>query len=117
MSSAQARDYLAKWFEAWTQGQQQPLVLPAELLLKKDWGWIEAEDGQMQIQDMEKLMSDWNNSYESPRPLSSDEANQRHQDWQFILQDQDANQALAESCIRFAYALYAPIQEHLEWVK
>jgi exodeoxyribonuclease V gamma subunit len=117
VTSSQARQYLASWFAAWQQGQQQPLVLPAELILKKDWGWVENEHGEMQIQDMDKLMTDWNNSYESSRPLSSDEANQRHQDWQFILQDQDADQALAESCVRFAHVLYAPILEHLEWVK
>lgn len=117
VTSSKAREYLQHWFNAWEAGQKQPLVLPAELMLKKDWTWLEDEQGNMHIAEMPKLLEDWNNSFESSRPLTSDESNQRHQDWQFILQDQDADQALTQSCIRFAYRLYAPIQDHLEWVK
>ncbi|ANF80899.1 exonuclease V subunit gamma [Acinetobacter sp. NCu2D-2] len=117
VTSTQARQYLAYWLNAWRYGQQHPLVLPAELLLKKDWQWVESEQGQMQIAELDKLLEEWNKSFESSKPLTTDESNQRHQDWQFILQDQDADQALTKSCAEFAYHLYAPIQQYLEWVK
>lgn len=71
----------------------------------------------MIIGDLDKLLAAWNNTYESTRPLSSDESCVLHQDWQFILQDQDPEQALQHSLLKFAYDLYAPIQQHLEWVK
>ncbi len=34
ISSEQARQYLQPWFKIWRYAQQQPLVLPAALLLK-----------------------------------------------------------------------------------
>ena len=117
VTSSQAKEYLAHWFKAWEAGQQQPVVLPAELILKKDWQWETNEQGQMIIADLDKLLAAWNNTYESTRPLSSDESCVLHQDWQFILQDQDPEQALQHSLLKFAYDLYAPIQQHLEWVK
>ncbi|HJF27682.1 MAG TPA: exodeoxyribonuclease V subunit gamma [Acinetobacter lwoffii] len=117
LSSSKAREYLQFWFKAWEIGQKQPLVLPAELLMKKNWKWAENEHGQMTIVEMQELLNGWNNRYESSRPLTSDESNQLHQDWQFILQDQDPDQALETCCHHFAHALYAPIHDHLEWVK
>ncbi|MFV5312697.1 exodeoxyribonuclease V subunit gamma [Acinetobacter schindleri] len=117
VTSSQAKEYLVHWFKAWEAGQQQPVVLPAELILKKDWQWETNEQGQMIIGDLDKLLAAWNNTYESTRPLSSDESCVLHQDWQFILQDQDPEQALQHSLLKFAYDLYAPIQQHLEWVK
>jgi hypothetical protein len=34
LCSEQARQYLQPWFKIWRHAQQQPLVLPAALLLK-----------------------------------------------------------------------------------
>ncbi|WP_180071889.1 exodeoxyribonuclease V subunit gamma [Acinetobacter sp. YH12200] len=117
LSSTKAREYLQFWFKAWEIGQQQPLVLPAELLMKKEWQWAENEQGKMTIVEMPELLKAWNNSYESAKPLASDESSLLHQDWQFILQDQDPDLALQRCCHDFAHALYAPIHQHLEWVK
>jgi exodeoxyribonuclease V gamma subunit len=116
LNSSKAREYLQFWFKAWEIGQKQPLVLPAELLMKKDWQWTENEQGQMMIVEMQELLKAWNNSYESAKPLASDEACVLHQDWQFILQDQDPDLALQSCCHDFAHALYAPIHQHLDWV-
>ncbi|MEJ2899917.1 exodeoxyribonuclease V subunit gamma [Acinetobacter sp. NS-4] len=117
LSSSKARDYLQLWLKAWEMGQQQPLVLPAELLMKKEWQWVENEQGKMTIFEMPELLKAWNNSYESAKPLASDESSLLHQDWQFILQDQDPDLALQNCCHDFAHGLYAPIHQHLEWVK
>ncbi|WKT73036.1 exodeoxyribonuclease V subunit gamma [Acinetobacter variabilis] len=117
LRSSQARHHLQAWLKAWEVGQTQPLVLPAELLMKKAWEWTENEQGQITIAEMQELLKAWNNSYESAKPLASDESSQLHQDWQFILQDQDPDLALQRCCHDFAHALYAPIHEHLEWIK
>ena len=117
LSSSKAHEYLQLWLKAWEIGQQQPLVLPAELLMKKEWQWAENEQGKMTIVEMPELLKAWNNSYESVKPLASDESSLLHQDWQFILQDQDPDLALQNCCHDFAHGLYAPIHQHLEWVK
>ena len=91
--------------------------MPAELLMKKEWQWTENEQGKMTIVEMPELLKAWNNSYESAKPLASDESSLLHQDWQFILQDQDPDLALQRCCHDFAHGLYAPIHQHLEWVK
>ncbi len=117
LSSSKAHEYLQLWLKAWEIGQQQPLVLPAELLMKKEWQWAENEQGKMTIVEMPELLKAWNNSYESAKPLASDESSLLHQDWQFILQDQDPDLALQNCCHDFAHGLYAPIHQHLEWVK
>src|SRR5690606_37852648 len=60
LSSSKAREYLQFWFKAWETGQQQPLVLPAELLMKKNWKWAENEQGEMTIVEMQDLLNGWN---------------------------------------------------------
>ncbi len=63
LSSSKAHEYLQLWLKAWEIGQQQPLVLPAELLMKKEWQWAENEQGKMTIVEMPELLKAWNNSY------------------------------------------------------
>jgi exodeoxyribonuclease V gamma subunit len=44
--------------------------------------------------------------------IHEDRSTQYHDDWQFILQEQDADLLLQYACQRFAYSLYAPIYQY-----
>jgi exodeoxyribonuclease V gamma subunit len=118
VSSNQAREWIDHWFTAWTYGQSQPLVLPAALLLKvaeqgKTHTWQPNPQQQMCIEDMQILYKDWHEDGKfSGFSVADNEANKRHRDWQFILQEQDATALLEEACKQFSYHLYQPVFWH-----
>lgn len=120
LTSAQAKECLGLWVAAWNYGQQNPLVLPAKLLLapieknkKLQWSLSE-EDGVMKIDQMDDLLKVWNETYSfsSDFPLSENKANKKHRDWQYILKNQNSNNILIKCCDMFGYGLYSPIYEH-----
>ena len=120
VTSTQAQDYLLSWFKAYTHAQQQPLVLPAALLLQlaekgKALEWESDEFGHKTIANFSDVLKEWN--ADSARFMSSfsveeNEATKYHRDWQFILQEQDAKALLKDACDRFAYELYQPIYQY-----
>ncbi|OTG85686.1 exonuclease V subunit gamma [Acinetobacter sp. ANC 4558] len=118
VSSNQARQWLNDWFNAWDFGQQQPLVLPAALILKciekgKVLEWQSNENGQMILQNMDDILKVWNeNGQFSGFDVRSNEASKYHRDWQFILQEQDALALLENACDQFSFSLYQPIFLH-----
>ena len=125
-----ARVHLARWMQAWRYGQQQPLVLPAALMLATDKNsalillegkkgeeqevkWQENERGVLVLNQFDKLISKWTDPGDfAAFDIRQDEANQAHADWAFILRDQDSVRRLTQSCEQFAYALYQPIYSH-----
>ena len=130
LSPEDARVHLARWMQAWRYGQQQPLVLPAALLLATDKNsalmvqegkkgedlevkWQENEQGRQVLQQFDKLTAKWTDPGDyAAFDVRQDEANQAHADWAFILRDQDSLQLLTQCCEQFAYALYQPIYSH-----
>lgn len=125
VNSTQALEYLQAWIAAWEYGRQFPLVLPAALLLhplakdNKELTWQSDEAGQMQIENIELLLKQWQaeNNFNRSFSVKDDRSTKQHADWQFILQEQDATQALLQSCSQFAYALYAPIYQYHQMEK
>ncbi|MHA3103937.1 exodeoxyribonuclease V subunit gamma [Acinetobacter sp. ANC 3791] len=120
LSSVQAKAYLDEWLKAWDYGQTSPLVLPAALLLKpletgKTLEWQADEQSNMHIVEPEKnLLKQWQGggNFNSIFSIHEDRSTQYHDDWQFILQEQDADLLLRDACQRFAYRLYAPIYQY-----
>ena len=116
--------------QAWRYGQQQPLVLPAALMLATDKNsalillegkkgeeqevkWQENERGVLVLNQFDKLISKWTDPGDfAAFDIRQDEANQAHADWAFILRDQDSVRRLTQSCEQFAYALYQPVYSH-----
>ncbi len=120
LSSQQARTYLQDWLELWQHAQQQPMVLPAALMLKplekgKQHEWIELDAKQILVEDSQKqLLKDWNDTGDfSGFDMSQNEACKLHRDWQFILQEQDAAALLQYACDHYSYRLYQPVFEFL----
>lgn len=116
LSSSQARQYLNEWLTAWHYARQQPLVLPAALILQplekaKHYHWEETETGFVLAEkDRENILKEWNKTGAfSALDVTQDESNKSHQDWSFILQEQDAQALLNVALTEFSYALYAPI--------
>jgi len=120
LNSQQARDYLQAWLQLWYTAQQQPVVLPAALMLKplekaKRYEWTERDAQLVLAEDSQKqVFKDWNDTGDfSGFDMSQNEACKLHRDWQFILQEQDAAALLQFACDHYSYALYQPIFEFL----
>ena len=120
LSSQQAQHYLNAWLQLWHDAQQQPVVLPAALVLKplekgKQYEWIELDSTQVLTEDSQKqVLKDWNDTGDfSGFDMTQNEACKLHRDWQFILQEQDATALLQYACDHYSYALYQPIFEFL----
>lgn len=120
LSSQQAQTYLQTWLELWQTAQQQPVVLPAALMLKplekaKQYEWFELDSKQILIEDSQKqVLKDWNDTGDfSGFDMTQNEACKLHRDWQFILQEQDAVALLQYACDHYSYRLYQPIFEFL----
>lgn len=120
LSSQQAQTYLQAWLELWQTAQQQPVVLPAALILKplekaKQYEWFELDSKQILIEDSQKqVLKDWNDTGDfSGFDMTQNEACKLHRDWQFILQEQDAAALLQYACDHYSYRLYQPIFEFL----
>ncbi|MBF7685083.1 exodeoxyribonuclease V subunit gamma [Acinetobacter sp. B10A] len=118
LSSNQAKAYLSHWWQAWYHAQQTPLVLPAALLLKpteqdKTLVWQPSEEGNiLDEKSWQMLLKVWENQYEyGAFSLSEDKASQYHQDWAFILQQQDRTALLKDACLKWSALLYAPMYE------
>ncbi|WP_122898870.1 exodeoxyribonuclease V subunit gamma [Acinetobacter sp. B51(2017)] len=114
VSSNQAKQWLNDWLEAWHHAKQQPLVLPAELILKDEVKieWIDTH-GFMQVKDLDKLFKEWRKSDNfAGYRYDNEEWNIKHRDWQFILRDCDTQQLLEQACLDFSYRLYQPIFWH-----
>lgn len=118
VSSEQARQYLQPWFKIWRHAQQQPLVLPAALLLKplekaKAYQWEitnQAEKAKLDEKSYTELLKYWNETGSfTTMDMTQNEACKLHRDWSFILQEQDAQALLQHACDEFAYDLYHPI--------
>jgi exodeoxyribonuclease V gamma subunit len=123
LSSQQAQHYLNAWLQLWHDAQQQPVVLPAALVLKplekgKQYEWIELDSTQVLTEESQKqVLKDWNDTGDfSGFDRTQNEACKLHRDWQFILQEQDATALLQYACDHYSYALYQPIFEFL-WVE
>jgi hypothetical protein len=100
--------------------QQQPVVLPAALVLKplekgKQYERIELDSTQVLTEESQKqVLKDWNDTGDfSGFDMTQNEACKLHRDWQFILQEQDATALLQYACDHYSYALYQPIFEFL----
>ena len=120
ISSGQARQYLDEWLTAWHYARQQPLVLPAALILQplekaKHYHWEDTEIGFVLAEkDRENILKEWNKTGAfSALDVTQDESSKWHQDWMFILQQQDAQALLNVALIQFSYALYAPIFQYV----
>ncbi|MCH7335464.1 exodeoxyribonuclease V subunit gamma [Acinetobacter sp. NIPH 2699] len=120
LSTEQARAYLQAWLQLWQDAQQQPVVLPAALLLKplekgKHYDWIEQHAQHIFVEESQKqVLKDWNDTGDfSGFDMTQNEACKLHRDWQFILQEQDAAALLKYACDHYSYALYQPIFEFL----
>ncbi|OUR05311.1 exonuclease V subunit gamma, partial [Acinetobacter pittii] len=118
VSSEQARQYLQPWFKIWRHAQQQPLVLPAALLLKplekaKAYQWEttnQTEKAKLDEKSYAELLKYWNETGSfTTMDMTQNEACKLHQDWSFILQEQDAQALLQHACDEFAYDLYHPV--------
>jgi len=118
VSSEQARHYLQPWFKIWRYAQQQPLVLPAALLLKPlekakayQWGTADqAEKVKLDEKSYAELLKYWNETGSfTTMDMTQNEACKLHKDWSFILQEQDAQALLQHACDEFAYDLYHPV--------
>ncbi|MBJ9420513.1 exodeoxyribonuclease V subunit gamma [Acinetobacter oleivorans] len=118
VSSEQARQYLQPWFKIWRHAQQQPLVLPAALLLKplekaKAYQWEttnQAEKAKLDEKSYAELLKYWNETGSfTTMDMTQNEACKLHRDWSFILQEQDAQALLQHACDEFAYDLYHPV--------
>lgn len=118
VSSEQARQYLQPWFKIWRHAQQQPLVLPAALLLKplekaKAYQWEttnQAEKAKLNEKSYTELLKYWNETGSfTTMDMTQNEACKLHRDWSFILQEQDAQALLQHACDEFAYDLYHPV--------
>ena len=120
LNSQQAQHYLNAWLQLWHDAQQQPVVLPAALVLKplekgKQYEWIEQDSTQVLTEDSQKqVLKDWNDTGDfSGFDMTQNEACKLHRDWQFILQEQDATALLQYACDHYSYDLYQPIFEFL----
>ncbi|MCE1272105.1 MAG: exodeoxyribonuclease V subunit gamma [Acinetobacter sp.] len=120
LSSQQAQHYLKAWLQLWHDAQQQPVVLPAALVLKplekgKQYEWIELDSTQVLTEESQKqVLKDWNDTGDfSGFDMTQNEACKLHRDWQFILQEQDATALLQYACDHYSFALYQPIFEFL----
>ena len=120
LSSQQAQKYLQTWLLLWQDAQQQPVVLPTALLLKplekgKKHQWIEQGGKHVLSEESQKqVLKDWNDTGDfSGFDMTQNEACKLHQDWQFILQEQDATALLQYACDRYAYDLYQPIFDYV----
>ncbi len=118
ISSAQARQYLQPWFKIWRYAQQQPLVLPAALMLKplekaKAYQWETTnptEKIKLDEKSYTELLKYWNETGSfTAIDMTQNEACKLHKDWRFILQEQDAQALLQHACDEFAYDLYHPV--------
>ena len=116
----QAKHYLKHWLQLWQEAQQQPVVLPAALILKpiekgKSYEWVEQESRWVLVEDSQKqVLKDWNDTGDfSGFDMTQNEACKLHRDWQFLLQEQDATALLQYACDHYSYALYQPIFEFL----
>lgn len=119
ITTQQAKDYLAEWFKAYAYAEQQPLVLPAALLLEpaqkgKSLEWSpEAE--HWELKEFDRLLSSWRADaarFISSFSLDNNEATMLHRDWQFILHEQDSSALLKYACDHYSYALYQPIYQY-----
>ena len=120
VNTQQARIYLQQWLHFWQDAQQQPVVLPAALLLKafeksKIYQWIEQENAWvLDEKSQAEILKNWQETYKVGNfDFVQDESNQQHRDWQFILQEQDATALLKYACNHYSYVLYQPIFEFL----
>ena len=115
VSSDQAKIWLHDWLEAWQYAKQNVLLLPAELILKDEAKveWVDLENGDMQVKDLDRLIKEWRKSdgFAGYR-YDNEEWNIKHRDWQFILRDADSNSLLEQACLTFSYRLYQPIFWH-----
>ena len=118
LTTTQAKSYLQAWLHAYDYAQQQPLVLPAALLLLlaekgKALEWQSDEFGKLTIANFKDLQKEWDKSDAFlPFALADMEWSKKHRDWQFILQEQDTNALLKYACDTYAYDLYQPIYLH-----
>lgn len=118
VSSNQAREFLNHWCQLWQQAMTTPVVLPAALLMKpseKNKPLDCTEDNGLDEKIWQTLSKHWNDpqKYSEVFSASDDKASKYHQDWQFILQEQDASLLLESHCREWAYRLYAPIYDYL----
>ncbi|ESK38720.1 exodeoxyribonuclease V, gamma subunit [Acinetobacter nectaris CIP 110549] len=121
VSSAKACTLLKDWWALWQQAMVTPIVLPAQLLLslsKKNKQPEWTEEKSLDKKTWQTLSKHWNDPQKHNKAISADEdkASKYHQEWQFILQEQDANALLEKHCREWAYRLYAPIYEHLNTI-
>ncbi|WP_334113915.1 hypothetical protein, partial [Acinetobacter parvus] len=108
------------WLQLWQEAQQQPVVLPAALILKpiekgNSHQWVEQESRWVLVEDSQKqVLKDWNDTGDfSGFDMAQNEACKLHRDWQFLLQEQDASALLHYACDHYSHALYQPIFEFL----
>ena len=120
VSAEQAQGYLQHWLDFWQQAQQQPMVLPAALLLKalkdgKQYQWIEQNQHTvLEPKSQDAVLKVWNATGDfSSFDKTQDEASKLHRDWQFILQEQDASALLQAACDTYSFKLYQPMYQFL----
>ncbi|MBK0062801.1 MULTISPECIES: exodeoxyribonuclease V subunit gamma [unclassified Acinetobacter] len=120
LKPSQAQEYLNAWLVAWQYASQQPLVLPAALLLQplekgKQYHWEESETATSLVEkDRESILKAWNQTGAfSAIDVTQDESSKFHQDWSFILQQQDAQALLNVALTKFSHDLYAPIFQYV----
>lgn len=120
ISSDQAKTYLSHWVRAWKYGQEQPLVLPAKLLLtplekKKQLQWqFSEQDSLYHLDQMNDMIKIWNETFTFSQdyPLTENRANKKHRDWRYILQNQNSTELLIKCCQMFSRDLYKPVYDH-----
>lgn len=118
VTATQAQQYIQQWFNIYDHAQTQPVVLPAALMLilaekGKSLEWEPADNGRMVLANFKDLQKEWDKSDAFlPFSLTDKEWSKKHQDWQFILQEQDATALLKAAIEQFAHDLYQPIDQY-----
>lgn len=114
VSSNQAYQMLEQWWLLSQQAQCRPVVLPAELILRKSKDFTaEWDDAEQAIVNLDRMCQEWRKKDTfSAFSFDASEWNIKHRDWQFILQDQESqhlDQMLKDSVMQFGHDLYYPL--------
>lgn len=125
LSSNAAKLALEKWHAAWRYGRSEPLVLPAKLIMSfaekgKELTWdLSEQSGKWELNEIESLVNIWTETFEfsDSFKFTDNKANKKHRDWNFILRNVNAIEALKNACQQFSYDLYYLIGVHQKVIK
>ena len=113
ISSDQAQKYIQDWLAFWQVAQQQPVILPAELVLnmnnKQEFVIQWQEDDTTQVENLEHFLKLWQ---DPGWHKSGKESSLQDPAWAFIFQDAETAPMLTQAFAHYSHLLYAPLIEH-----